>query len=68
MAKKNHGWVLFYNPDKDYVDERNCSGVELNKAKIFETRKQARIIKIEDDRVRKVCVEDGVAVEIIPGR
>jgi len=66
---KTTGWVLFDTEEKKYVDKYyNTVTTKLSRAKIFATREEVRYHKLGCDRVRKVRIEGGRAIEIIPGR
>ncbi|KKM73600.1 hypothetical protein LCGC14_1408850 [marine sediment metagenome] len=64
---KNTGWVLFDTEKGKYVNENYFGMATLRKAKIYETRQEARNDQLGIDRIRKVRLK-GKAVEIIKGR
>ena len=62
------GWVL-QDRDDEFVTEDFDTSDCISEAEVHATRKCARGYKIKSDVVRKVEVdENGIAVEIIPGR
>ncbi len=65
---KNTGWVLFDTTVDRYVDKDDLGQATLRVAKIYKTRALARCDKLRRDRVRKVRLENGKAVEVIKGR
>lgn len=70
MTEIKHGWVIESLDEGGFVDLNQQGDGALEEAEIYPTRKIAREEgkTFTEDRVRKVRIENGIAVEIIPGR
>jgi hypothetical protein len=66
--EKKHGWVLDPSDSDGYVDDLYNNDVLIEEAEVYLTRNIARKQAIDGDRIRKVRVENGIAMEVIKGR